>query len=250
MNLGAFIYREWLVFVRSRLDLWLTLLPPVIIAFFFSLGMSSTVDRVGNVPYSQFLLPGIAAFSVIASALSMTTRAFNEKFSHTLGEYFSLPSTRSAYVASKLTMATALGTLQGVVFLLTGGLFFDIDITLYSILSSVFILALSAVSISGFFILLGALTSSMSTYLITSNILSLLLTYSSGIFYPLNALPEYVRWLAWLNPVSHSAGLLREALLGSTDQASSLSVTYLLISGILFGIAAAYLLNKRAVSQI
>lgn len=50
--------------------------------------------------------------------------------------------------------------------------------------------------------------------------------------------------------MSHSAGLLREALLGSTDQATSLSVTYLLISGILFGIAAAYLLNKKAVSQI
>lgn len=250
MNLGAFVYKEWVVFWRSKLDLWLTLLPPVIIVFFFSLGMAATVERVQGVPYPEFLVPGIAAFSVVGSALSLSSRTFNEKFSPVLSEYFSLPSSRTAYVVAKLATSVVLATAQGLVFLLAGGLAFGIPFSAPSLLLSCTILALAAVSLSGLFIVLGLLVNDMAGFLVASNVLSLVLTYSSGIFYPAEALPGYVRWLAVLNPASHAAELLRQVLVFDSAGPALFGVLFLVGAGAVLGTAAAFLLDRKAAKQV
>jgi ABC-2 type transport system permease protein len=249
LGLSAFLFREWSIFSRSKLDLGFSLLPPLVLLFFFALNMNGVVGNINGVPYVHFIVPGIAVMTLLNSTVNAASRTFNEGFSPMLRELFSYPSNRSAYVNAKLIASTVLAVAQALVFLLGGSLIFDLGLNLWIFAQSVLALFLIAVAIAGLSLCLALATRDMGTFLVSSNILGQVLIWTSTIFYPLEAMPRLLRWLALMNPLTYGTELLRGVFgitLDSMIAVTNLTWLYIGISAGVAGFLASYGLSRRA----
>jgi len=244
MGLWPFLFREIVTFTRSKADLWLTIIPPVLTAFFFVGSMSRIVGNVEGTSYVNFVVPGIALMSAMAFIQSMSTRMFNEGFGQSLKEYFSMPVHRSSYVLAKLLAMLALSTAYALVYLWAVGMFFGAPVGIRSLLNVTAALLLSNAVIASMFILVALLIRDMGGFLVTSNILGQLLIWGSTVFYPLNAIPNYLQPLAMINPVTYGSDLLRCVFL--QNQLCARQVVYLSVFATVLGFVAIALLSKRA----
>ena len=244
MGVWPFLFREILTFTRSRVDLWLTIFPPVLTAFFFVGSMSRVVGNVGESPYVNFVIPGIALMSAQGFIQSMASRMFNEGFGQSLKEYFSMPVHRSSYVFAKLLAMLTLSTAYALVYLWAVGVFFGAPLGKNSLLHITAVLLLSNAAISSLFILVALLIRDMGSFLVTVNVLGQLLIWGSTIFYPLNAIPSYLQPLAMINPVTHGSDLLRCIFL--QNKLCGQHTVYLSAFATAFGLVAITLLSKRA----
>lgn len=216
LNLGALVRREWDLFFQSRLDMWFSLFPALVYVAFYSLNMSGLLGEVGGVPYAQFLIPGIAVMTVLNNASNAGSRTFNEGFSPTLRQLFSLPTTRGAYVAAKLIGTTLLALGQGTVFLLGGAALFAMPVSAAGLASAILALGFISLAATGVSLTEALLSPprQMGHYLVVSNVLGQTLIWTSSIFYPLDTMPGALKWLAFVNPVTYGAEALRASLLG------------------------------------
>lgn len=238
-----FLFREILVFTRSKVDLWLTVIPPLLTAFFFVSAMDNVVGNVDGISYVNFVVPGVALMSAMGFIQSMATRMFNEGFGQSLKEYFSMPAQRSSYVLAKLVAQLVLSTAYALVYLLAVGMFFGVPVGLRIWLPVAAALLLSNAVMASLFTLIALLMRDMGAYLVTTNVLGQLLIWGSTIFYPLDAIPRYLRPLALINPVTYGVELLRCILL---QKLCVWQVVYLSVLAASLGFMAVSLLSRRA----
>jgi ABC-type multidrug transport system permease subunit len=244
MQIDAYMYREWIIFVRSRLDLWLSILPPLITLCFFTLSMANIVSEVNNVPYLFFIIPGISIMSLSNSTLNMASRTFNEGFSPILRELFSFPVARRQYIIAKITMATFLGSLQGTVFFIFGSLIFKLPINIGNSLAILLVLILASITFSGFFLCVALLITDMAGFLVSSNVIAQILIWTSSIFYPTNLMPDFLKYFSYANPASHASDLIRNLIVDYPVN-STISWTFLILSSLTFIALSSALLIKR-----
>jgi ABC-2 type transport system permease protein len=245
IGMRALLYREWLLFFRSRLDIFFSILPPLIYLTFFALNFTGLVGTIDGVPYVQFVVPGIAIMTTLISSANTASRAFNEGFSPMLTELFSFPATRPAYVLSKLLAATGLATLQGAVFLMGGALLFGLHLTIDTILLSMAILAITAFGVAGITLIIALTVQDISTFLVINNGTVQILIWTSTVFYPSHIMFYPLRILSQLNPLTFGSNVLRGALLPTTFTVSSVDILSLVVFSIISGLIAAHLLARR-----
>jgi len=247
--LHAYLYREWMLFARSHLDLGLSLLPPLVTLLFLGVGLAGSIGSIQGIPYLTFILPGIAVMSLTTSIMNVASRTFNEGYSPMLREVLSLPGRRATYVAAKLLFATLLSSAQGLVFLIVGSLAYGLSLTIANTMLACLALVLVSLTLSGIFISLAVLMKDMAKFIVTSNVLGQVLIWGSTIFAPSENMPTALQVLSYANPLSYGSDLLRHMLLDVPTQGVTAfpvaAWTVLFTAGILFGISASRLLSKR-----
>lgn len=250
MNLGAMVRREWDLFFQSKLDVWFSLFPALVYVGFYSLNMAGLVGDVAGVPYVRFVIPGIAAMTILSSASNAGTRTFNEGFSPTLRQVFSLPTTRSAYVMAKLLSTVAVALAQGVVFLVGGVALFGLPVSPVGLALGVVALGLTGLAATGYSLTEALLADprQMGTYLVISNVVGQTLIWTSSVFYPLDTMPAVLKWIALVNPLTYGVEALRGSLLGVSAATLSLPAAWsgLVVFAVSLGVLAVGLLKSRA----
>lgn len=240
---SAFMYREWTLFARSKLDIGLSLLPSLVMLIFFSFNMAGAVGQIRGIPYVHFLIPGLATMALTYNAVSAASRTFNEGFSFMFQELFSLPATRAAYIYAKIIATMLLATIHGVVFLLGASLIFRFNFSIRAFVFSSLILLLTAFGVVGLFLCIALLTKEMSTFLVISNVFGQVLIWTSTVFYPSQNMPTLFRWISLGNPLSHSTDILRTIYFNERTNISSW--IFLLVFALFCGLLASRLLANR-----
>jgi len=249
MNFGAFVYREWMLLLRSKTDLWFAIVPPVITVAFYTFAMSNTIQQISGVPYVQFALPGIVMTSVLGNINVTSGRVFNEFFGPVLLEYFSAPTSRSAYILAKLTSVMVFAVIQGTIFLIAGALAFDIRPSAQQFITALVVLAFAAMSLGSIFLFLGVWIRDMARFLVSVNVLGQAMIWGSSAFYPLDSLHPALRWFALINPITHGTELLRSILVLHSPTTLT-SWAFLGVTGLLFGTLTVRILAKRVVLTV
>lgn len=250
LNLRAMLLREWDLFFQSKLDVWFSLFPPIVYVLFFSFNMSGLVGDIQGVQYVHFVLPGIAVMTVLTNASNAGSRTFNEGFSPTLRNLFTLPTTRSTYVNAKLLSTTGVAVAQGSLFLLVGFLLLRMPLHPSALIGVVLAITLTGLAVTGISLTEALLSNprQMSTYLVVSNVSMQVLIWTSSIFYPLASMPTVLRWISLINPVTYGAEALRGALLGISSETlpSLLAWAGLTAFAAVFSLLSIILLKDRA----
>jgi lipooligosaccharide transport system permease protein len=68
-----------------------------------------------------------------------------------------------------------------------------------------------------------------------------------GTFFPVDVLPVWARPIAWVLPLTHVSFLVRAATLGIGSPSLVVSVAYLAIGALVFGILALHRMKRRLV---
>ena len=227
-----------------------TLIPPIITASLYFLIFGEIIGkRIGNdfgVPYIQFIAPGLIMMSIINNSYSNTVSSFfSSKFQKNIEEMQIAPVPDVIIIAGFIIGGLIRGLSIGLITLLVSSLFTDIHIANYT---SLIITALTASTIFAATGLINAIyaktfddISAIPTFILTP------LTYLGGVFYPINALPEFWRNLSYFNPIFYIVENFRESFI-ETNKINDTSNNLLIMTAIMIFLIlfALYLFKNRS----
>ncbi|MDQ3986284.1 MAG: ABC transporter permease [Actinomycetota bacterium] len=227
------------VSLKSALRLWqrnligyshswqINILPNFFEPFFYLLaigfGLGKFVESVDRVEYASYIAPGLAATSAMyGAAFDVTFNVFVKLHFEKLYDAVTVtPLSPEDVVVGEMLWAVTRSLIYGLPFVLIA--------TLFGLVHSPWALASPmAVAAIGFcFAMIGlAFTSFIPTIDLFSFFFTLFITpmfLFSGIFFPIETLPDWAEPIAWFSPLFHAAAMFRELFgVAGTDIASAL----------------------------
>jgi len=214
-------YRNLLVFRKTwKAQLMFNFLEPLLYLWAMGFGLGAYVTQIQGLSYLSFLAPGLIASSAMFSTTyeetygSYTRMSFQKTF-HAMA---ATPVSMDDVVMGEILYGTFKGVLYGTVFLLVVGLFGIVQSPLF------FLILIPLALMSVVFSIMSLIWTSVAPnydsfgYFFTIFISPMFLF--SGIFFPIDNLPQGIRFLPWLTPLYHAVQVIRPMVLGGLKLAS------------------------------
>lgn len=219
MTLAA-VYTIWLrevkLYFRARSRLAASLATPFFWLAFAGIGLSSSFALVGmKMSYLEFMAPGILGMSVFFTSLFSGVSVLWERQFGFLKEILIAPVPRSAVVAGKILGGATIAMFQGVLMLfLIAAMGIKISGAAGALIALFFVLLISAS-----FVALGlAFASRLEDphgFTSVMGFIAMPIFFLSGALFPLYRLPEWLKTLTYLNPLTYGVDALRFSLTGA-----------------------------------
>lgn len=139
--------------------------------------------------------------------------------------YASLPISKAIFIAAIATRGMLLSLPSTLVVLVLGNLAYDIPVSA----SGLVVLLLAAYAMVGFGAVIGFWSPSAEVASLATQVLQTVVIFFGPIYFPLDALPAPLRWLAHLWPTTYAAQALRGAVAG--DPLSAIALPTLVLIG-------------------
>jgi ABC-2 type transport system permease protein len=225
---GTMLRREWLRYRRDR-AYWVGQLAfPVVVVAFIGFGLDGVVRLPTGAGYVGHLASGILALLVGSGGVGAGFTLIQDRESGFLRPLLVAPVSRASLVLGKVA-ARVLASLA-LVAVLVGILAVFTPLRVAHAGAAL----LAVTSVTCIFVALGIVLASRLRSLESFRVLAALVTvpiyFLSGIFYPIQTLPAPSRLLAWLNPLTYGADLLRYGLLGVHEIAPAFSAALLAVA--------------------
>jgi len=211
------------------------------------------VQTTGIVPgqtnYFQFVAPGIMAMVVMMSIMTGLPHAISfEREVGTLDGMLAAPVHRMSILGGKVIAQTTRGMLQGVMVLVLSIVLFGVVIQ-GSVALVLGLLLLSVFSLVGLGILITSFTSTEETATMIMMTLTFPMMFLSGVFFPLQQMPQFMQIISQLLPLTYAVSALRRVVvLGAGIPAISTDIIILFGFGIVL-LSVALLAFERAMKR-
>lgn len=203
-------------FVRNKAGLIFSILIPFFFIYVF--GAIFKNDFIEN-PVA-YMLSGVIIVNVFESALTISSSTVDDMVSGFMKEVLVSPVKRVAVAAGQILTAATVSTLQGMLILIIG-MFIGIKFTTW--LTPVYVL-LSMICVglvfSGVGLFLSTIIKSGQTFQIVKTAIVLPLTFISGAYIPLSILPNGLKYVAYVNPMTYATAFFRMVVLEKTNLTS------------------------------
>jgi ABC-2 type transport system permease protein len=207
------VQRDLTRFFRERAQLYGSMARTIVWLFILGAGLRGSVTVPGNISYLKFVFPGQLAMAVIfASLQSAISVIFDREFGF-LKEILVAPVPRSSIVIGKAMAGATIATVQGTILFIFAPVV-GIWPSPLTILTSILIMLLVGLGLTGVGILLAAKLTSFEGFGTINNFIVLPLYLTSGAQFPISRAPEWLQSLARLNPLTYAVDLLRGVIVG------------------------------------
>jgi len=200
-------------FVRNKTGLIFSLIFPFFFVYVF--GAIFKNDFIDN-PIA-YMLSGVIITTVFESALNLASSTVDDMVSGFMKEVLVSPAKRVYVALGQLLSAATVSTLQGILILVIG-FFIGIKFTKWStpffvLVSMIFI----GIVFSGVGLFLATKVRNGQTFQIVKTAVTMPLTFLSGAYIPLSMLPDSLRFIAYLNPMTYATAFFRMIVLEKAD---------------------------------
>ena len=200
-------------FIRNKTGLIFSLVFPFFFVYVF--GAIFKNDLIEN-PIS-YMLSGVIITTVFESSLNLASSTVDDMVSGFMKEVLVSPAKRITVALGQLLSAATVSTIQGTMILILG-LFIGIKFTSW-ITPLWVLLAMISVGIvfSGVGLYLATIVRSGQTFQIVKTAVTMPLTFISGAYIPLSMLPNSLKYIAYLNPMTYATAFFRMVVLEKTN---------------------------------
>jgi ABC-2 type transport system permease protein len=177
-------------------------------------GGAIDVERV-----TTYLLIGAVIWAYLGIIFEFITETVAwERWEGTIEYTFMAPLRRSAHLAGMAAFAVLYGLIRALLIFGIVGLFFDLSLSNANFLAAIVVLLVASVSFAGIGIMTAVLPlispeKGAQLGFVAQGVLLVV----SGIYYPVNVLPDWMRWLAAISPATYALDGVRDALLDGAD---------------------------------
>lgn len=236
------IYVLWLrevkKFIRAKSRIIGMLGMPLFFLAFLGFGFSSMpVAGMPEVDYITFLIPGIISMGMVFTSMFAGISVLWDRQFGFLKEIMVAPVSRVSIVIGRILGGVTTSLVQGLMILAIGLL---VGLTISSVLGfflSIVFMALLSATFIGVGLIIASKMRDMQGFQLVVNFLVLPLVFLSGALFPLDNLPEFIRIVAFLNPITYGVDGMRAALIG----VSTLPILYDFIALIIFSSITVFL---------
>jgi ABC-2 type transport system permease protein len=204
----------------------------------------------GDLPYLDFMAPGILAQSVLFIAIFYGITIIWERDLGIVHKFLVTPTPRAAIVAGKALSAGVRGLSQAViVYALAAGLGVKIEWNPLALLGVIAIVILGAALFSTFSLIVACLVKTRERFMGIGQVMTMPLFFASNAIYPIAIMPGWLRVIARGNPLTYEVDALRALMLsgGSSTYGLGLDFAVLVVATALLILIAGRLYPKVAI---
>ncbi|MGC9117091.1 MAG: ABC transporter permease [Conexivisphaera sp.] len=188
---------------------------------------SRVIDEIGRevmlrvfgvTDYFSFLAAGMLSFIVLFMSMNSGMTLVWDRRLGILGKLLTTPVPRSNLVIGKSLASVVKSLVQASVVLLVAvllGMRFAAGIGPLDFLGTYAALFLLSMGLSSLFLLLALRATSWESQMMIMNLVNMPLLFTSNSFYPLQMMPQWLRYVAMVNPITYSNEAIRGLLLGT-----------------------------------
>jgi len=243
MNLS---YRIYYVFFRNLISYKRFIVPtfvvslgqPLFYLITFGIGLGAYLGYFGGKPYLQFLVPGILVSSVM---LSSTFECLYYTFVKMVHQklYVSMiatPVSAEDTVAGEVAWGAFRGLISGSLMLVVAMFMKVVPVSIINALLLLFLMAFVGTLFGSLAMIVTSFAPNFDFFNYYTELIITPMLFFSGVFFPLDKFPDWMKVLAKFLPLTHAVNISRAAFTGET--ASGLTNDFLYL--VLLQIAAFY----------
>ena len=194
----------------------------------FGAAIGSRIERIGDVTYGAFIVPGLIMLSVLTQSISNASFGiYFPKFTGTIYELLSAPISHLEIVVSYVGAAATKSVIVGLIILATAAFFVPLHIA-HPVWMLAF-LVLTAVTFSLFGFIIGVWADNFEKLQIVPLLVITPLSFLGGSFYSLSMLPPFWQKVALFNPIVYLISGFRWSSYGVSDVNVALSAAMALV---------------------
>jgi ABC-2 type transport system permease protein len=168
----------------------------------------------GEIPYLDFLTAGVLAQSALFVAIFYGIAAIWERDLGILQRYLVSPAPRSALIIGKAISASVRALSQAlIVYILALLLGIGIDPSPLHILGVIAAIALGSALFSTLSLIIACIVKTRERFMGIGQVLTMPIFFASNAIYPLSLMPEWLRMVAQVNPLTYQVDALRALML-------------------------------------
>ena len=220
---AALVMRDVRALLRSRSQLYSSVLFPLMLLAILGAGVSDGLDPRNVDDYVTFLTPGMIVMTALFSSTFSSASYYQDRDSGMLKVLLASPHSPRVVLFGKTLSSVILGAVQALLVLGAAAMIPAINFHWeYGVAGS---LALTLFGVIALNVLLGGLGQWMASRIRTMQGFHLVMNlalfpflFFSGAFFPLDDLPVWLETLGRINPLSYAVDLLHLALYARSDE--------------------------------
>ena len=227
--------RDMLKFLRDKRSLVTSMVRPFLWLLAFGFGLRASVNLPGHeTDFVSFLVPGMAAMTVLFSSMFAAISIVWEREFGFLKELLVAPIPRGAIVAAKLAAGSTTALIEATLMLALSPLI-GARFSVGGALAALPLLALFGMAVNALGIVVAARMKSFEGFGSVVNFVIQPIFFLSGALYPIEGLPRALRVVVLLNPMSYVVDAVRGLCLGPHAFPIVLDVAVTLVAALVFG---------------
>ena len=238
------IYVLWLRqmkrFIRARSRFIANIVQPFFFLMVFGFGFSSFRFGV-DLKYIDFLAPGIIAMSIVFSSIFAGVSVIWDRQFGFLKEVLVAPVSRLTIAVGQTLGGSTIAVVQGLI-VLGISLLLGVKIDPMGILPALIFMALIAFSFVSLGLAIASRLEDFHGFQLIMNLLIMPLIFLSSAFFPIQGVPEWMKPIMLINPLTYAVDGLRGWLIGVSaipiyidfTVLTLLSITLMIVSTIAF----------------
>jgi ABC-2 type transport system permease protein len=209
--------RELKKFIRSKARIIGSLTTPLLFLAGLGLGFSGTkVPGIEATSYLQFLTPGIVGMSLLfSSTFAGLTLLLDREFGF-LKEIMVAPVDRISIVLGRTAGGLTTGLIQALLILLVALVAQKELISVAALLLSIVFIILTSCTFIGIGLIFASMMRDTQGFNLVVNFLIFPLFFLSGALYPINNLPNWLKSISLIDPLTYGVDGLRGAMIGAS----------------------------------
>jgi ABC-2 type transport system permease protein len=186
----------------------------------------------GNLPYMDFLAPGVLAQSALFSAIFFGIAVIWERDLGVLHKYLVSPASRSALVTGK-ALAGGLRSLVQAAMVYVVALLIGVHLRLdpLSVIGVALVIVIGSAAFATFSLVIACLVRTRERFMGIGQILTMPLFFASSAIYPINIMPDWLKVVAHVNPLTYQVDALRSLMVNGSTETFPLPLDFAVLIG-------------------
>ncbi len=236
--------RDTIRFLRAKSRIIGMLMMPVFFLLGLGFGLGSLVHLGNGGRYLDFIVPGIIGMSLLFTSIFTGSAVLWDRQFGFLKEILVTPNSRTSIVIGRIAGGATTAILQSILVVILALLIgFHMQVNATTLLALVFMALIAATFIS-LGLALGSVINDFQGFQLVTSFFTMPLFFLSDSIFPASALPTYVQYITYLNPLTYGVDGLRNALLGYGTFSVGTDLLAMVISMIIMVSIATYAFSK------
>jgi len=244
--------REMLRYVREKSRMIGSLAMPIFWLLIFGSSIRTSID-VG-VDYTSFIAPGIITMALMFNSIFSGISVIWDRELGFMKEMLAAPISRLSIVAGKALGGATTALIQATFMLLlifgiksfASEYFIAVKMDALVFLMMIPMMVLIALGLVGLGIAIASRLDTLEGFGLIMQFVIMPMFFLSGALFPINNLPNSIRIVTYLDPMTYGVEMLRSILIGFSSMSIILSFSVVLIFSCSMLLIGAYLFNKRS----
>jgi ABC-2 type transport system permease protein len=200
--------REVLRLLREKSRLVSSVVTPILWLVIFGTGMGMSMGAKAGLNYQQFLFPGIIGQTLLFTAMFMGISVIWDKQFGFMKEILVAPVSRLSIFIGKMLGVGTNSMLQGIIVFALGFLI-GIPITIVMIIEVIPLMILVTIGLVCIGLIIASILDSLENFGVIMTFVNMPMFFLSGALFPVATLPDWLKWVFYINPLTYGVDALR-----------------------------------------